>query len=174
MSGLFRIPIGSTLMIPSRKTPGFVSFGILQKTFKTLLLEKLPKIFFLSCDAFGVLPPLSKLGPEQAVTRYTLGYASSRYRMGYSGTSGRIFGLFWSTIYAFAPDGLRSFIRTKNQENNAQVWLVNTGWIKGPYGWEGIALRYTRALIDAILEDQMLLLPLQAPPFLIFKFLILS
>ena len=66
-----------------------------------------------------------------------------------------VFLLVLNTIYAFAPDGLRSFIRTKS-ENNTQVWLVNTGWIKGPYGvGERIALRYTRALIDAVLEDQI-------------------
>ena len=115
-------------------------------------------IFFLSCDAFGVLPPLSKLSPEQAVTQFLLGYTAK-----VAGTEWDIqepqavfSACFGAPFMPLHPMIYGHLLEQKIKENNTQVWLVNAGWIKGPYGeGERIALRYTRALIDAVLEDQI-------------------
>ena len=129
------------------------------KNIQTPAIGEAPKnIFFLSCDAFGVLPPLSKLTPEQATTQFLLGYTAK-----IAGTEWDIqepqavfSACFGAPFMPLHPMVYGDLFEEKIKENQTQVWLVNTGWIKGPYGTgERIALRYTRALIDAVLENKI-------------------
>lgn len=115
-------------------------------------------IFFLTCDAFGVLPPISKLNAEQAAFHFISGYTAkvagteagiTEPTMTFSACFGAPFMPLHPTVYAH-------MLSKKIKEKNVQVWLINTGWTGGPYG-EGmrINLNYTRAMINAALEGKL-------------------
>ncbi len=112
-------------------------------------------IFFLTCDAFGVLPPISKLTPEQAAFQFISGYTAkvAGTEEGivepvtvFSACFGAPFMLLHPTVYG-------DMLSEKIQKSGANVWLVNTGWSGGGYGvGERMKLKITRALITAALE----------------------
>lgn len=123
--------------------------------------EDLPEnIFFLTCDAFGVLPPISKLSPEQAMYHFISGYTAKiagteegvvEPQSTFSACFGAPFLPLHPTTYAdLLGDKIKKGSRTGDGTIN--VWLVNTGWTGGAYG-EGarIELSYTRAMIKAAL-----------------------
>ncbi len=113
-------------------------------------------IIFLTCDAFGVLPPISKLNAEQAQYHFISGYTAkvAGTEMGvtepvatFSSCFGAAFMVWKSTVYA-------KLLAEKMMQHNTSVWLINTGWIGGGYGvGKRIDLKYTRAIIDAIHEN---------------------
>ena len=113
-------------------------------------------IIFLTCDAFGVLPPISKLNAEQAQYHFISGYTAkvAGTEMGvtepvatFSSCFGAAFMVLKSTVYA-------KLLAEKIMQHNTSVWLINTGWIGGGYGvGKRIDLKYTRAIIDAIHEN---------------------
>ncbi len=117
-------------------------------------------IFFLTCDAFGVLPPISKLTPEQAMYHFISGYTAkiagteegiNEPQATFSACFGAPFLPLHPTVYA---DLLGKKIKkgSRTGDGSINVWLVNTGWTGGPYG-EGsrMELSYTRAMIKAAL-----------------------
>ena len=113
-------------------------------------------IIFLTCDAFGVLPPISKLNAEQAQYHFISGYTAkvAGTEMGvtepvatFSSCFGAAFMVWKSTVYA-------KLLAEKMMQHNTSVWLINTGWIGGGYGvGKRIDLKYRRAIIDAIHEN---------------------
>ncbi len=116
-------------------------------------------IFFLSADAFGVLPPISRLTPEQAMYYYLSGYTSKL-----AGTErglGKEPQATFSTCFAapflpLRPTVYAEMLRDKIAEHDAKVWLVNTGWVGGHYGvGSRIKLQYTRAMLNAALEGKL-------------------
>ncbi len=116
-------------------------------------------IFFLSADAFGVLPPISRLTPEQAMYYYLSGYTSKL-----AGTErglGKEPQATFSTCFAapflpLRPTVYAEMLRDKIVEHGTKVWMVNTGWVGGPYGvGSRIKLRYTRAMLDAALNGEL-------------------
>ncbi len=121
-------------------------------------------IFFLTCDAFGVLPPISKLTPEQAMYHFISGYTAKiagteegvvEPQSTFSACFGAPFLPLHPTTYADLLGGkIKKGSRTGDGTIN--VWLVNTGWTGGAYG-EGarIELSYTRAMIKAALTGEL-------------------
>ncbi|MDA8693451.1 phosphoenolpyruvate carboxykinase (ATP), partial [Saprospiraceae bacterium] len=115
-------------------------------------------IFFLTCDAFGILPPLSKLTPEQAMYYFISGYTSK-----VAGTEEGIVeplatfsACFGAPFMPLHPNTYAKLLGEKIQKHNVNVWLVNTGWIGGAYGTgERISLKYTRALISAVMNNEL-------------------
>ncbi len=116
-------------------------------------------VLFLTLDAFGVLPPLAALSPDQAVEHFLMGYTSK-----VAGTEkglGREPEATFSTCYGapFMPRTPRAYadlLRSKLTQHGAQVWLLNTGWIGGGYGvGRRISLTHTRALIRAVLANAL-------------------
>ena len=115
-------------------------------------------IFFLSCDAFGVLPPLALLNEEQCVFYFTCGYSAK-----IAGTEQGIVKpqpVFSAGFGApFFPLNIATYaemLKQKIRQHQTKVWLVNTGWIGGSYGaGKRIRLSDTRALIDAVLNHQL-------------------
>ncbi len=113
-------------------------------------------IFFLSADAFGVLPPISRLSPEQAAYFFLSGYTAKL-----AGTE-RDLGLepqatfstcFGAPFMPLNPVVYANMLRDKIKIHQARVWLVNTGWTGGPYGiGSRIKLPYTRHIISAALK----------------------
>ena len=120
---------------------------------------KNPKnIFFLTCDAFGVLPPISKLTPAQAAYHFISGYTAK-----VAGTEAGIVepvpsfsACFGEPFMPLHPTVYAEMLSKKMTEANVNVWLVNTGWSGGPYGvGSRIKLKYTRAMISAAMEGEL-------------------
>ena len=115
-------------------------------------------IFFLTADAFGVLPPISKLTPGQAAYHFISGYTAkvagteagiTEPVPSFSACFGEPFMPLHPTIYA-------EMLSKKMQEAGVNVWLVNTGWTGGPYGvGTRMKLKYTRAMISAAMNGSL-------------------
>ena len=119
----------------------------------------IPKnIFFLTCDAAGVLPPISKLTPAQAMYQFISGYTAK-----IAGTEEGVIepkptfsACFGAPFMPLHPGFYAEMLGGKLKENKVNVWLVNTGWSGGPYGvGKRIKLHYTRAMIAAALNGAL-------------------
>ncbi len=119
----------------------------------------LPKnIFFLTCDAFAVLPPISKLTPGQAMYQFMSGYTAR-----VAGTEADVTepkptfsACFGAPFLPLHPGKYAQMLGAKMRENKVNVWLINTGWTGGTYR-EGsrMKLSYTRAMITAVLNNDL-------------------
>ena len=115
-------------------------------------------IFFLTCDAFGVLPPVSKLTPGQAAYHFISGYTAkvAGTEAGITEPVPSFSACFGSPFMPLHPTVYAEMLSKKMQEAGVNVWLINTGWSGGPYGvGSRIKLKYTRAMITAILEGKI-------------------
>ncbi len=110
-------------------------------------------IILLTCDAFGVLPPVSKLTPGQAMYHFISGYTAkvAGTEVGVTEPEATFSACFGAAFLVWHPTKYAELLAEKMKEHNASAWLVNTGWSGGPYGvGQRISLRHTRAIIDAI------------------------
>lgn len=115
-------------------------------------------LIFLTADAFGVLPPVSKLSPEQAMYHFISGYTAKvagteegvkEPQAAFSACYGEAFLMLHPTQYA-------DMLAEKMQKHKADAWLVNTGWTGGAYGvGTRMSLKHTRAVIDAIHSGEL-------------------
>lgn len=126
-------------------------------------------IFFLSADAFGVLPPISRLSPEQAMYYFLSGYtaklAGTEKGLG-SEPQATFSTCFGAPFLPLHPSTYARLLGEKIKKHNVQVWLVNTGWIGGAYGQgDRIKLPYTRQLIQAALTHQFDAIPMRKEPY---------
>jgi phosphoenolpyruvate carboxykinase (ATP) len=113
-------------------------------------------IIFLTCDAFGVLPPISKLNAEQAQYHFISGYTAkvAGTEMGVTEPVATFSSCFGAAFMVRNPTVYAKLLAEKITQHNTNVWLINTGWIGGGYGvGKRIDLKYTRAMIDAIHEN---------------------
>lgn len=115
-------------------------------------------IFFLTCDAFGVLPPISKLTPGQAMYHFISGYTAkvAGTEAGVTEPQTTFSACFGAPFMPLHPTVYAEMLGNKMRDNNVRVWLINTGWSGGSYG-EGsrMKLKYTRAMITAALEGNL-------------------
>jgi phosphoenolpyruvate carboxykinase (ATP) len=115
-------------------------------------------IFFLTADAFGVLPPISKLTPAQAAYHFISGYTAK-----VAGTEAGVVepqpsfsACFGAPFMPLHPAEYADMLSKKMKEAGVNVWLVNTGWTGGPYGvGTRMKLKYTRAMINAALNGDL-------------------
>jgi phosphoenolpyruvate carboxykinase (ATP) len=117
-------------------------------------------VIFLTCDASGVMPPISRLSPDQAIYHFISGYTSK--------IAGTEIGLgiepeitfstcFGGPFMVHHPYDYAELLKKKILKYGAQVWLVNTGWTGGPFGvGKRISIHYTRALLNAALNGALL------------------
>jgi len=115
-------------------------------------------IFFLTADAFGVLPPVSKLTPGQAAYHFISGYTAkvAGTEAGITEPVPSFSACFGEPFMPLHPTVYAEMLSKKMQDAGVNVWLINTGWSGGPYGvGSRIKLKYTRAMITAILEGQL-------------------
>ena len=115
-------------------------------------------IFFLTADAFGVLPPISRLTAAQAAYHFISGYTAkvAGTEAGVNEPKPSFSACFGAPFMPLHPTRYAEMLSEKIQENKVNVWLVNTGWSGGQYGvGERIALKYTRAMINAVLEGHL-------------------
>ncbi len=119
----------------------------------------IPKnIFFLTADAFGVLPPISKLDSAQAMYHFISGYTAkvAGTEVGITEPSTTFSACFGKAFLPLHPTRYAELLGEKLKKNKVNVWLVNTGWSGGPYGvGSRIKLAYTRALITAALNGDL-------------------
>ena len=115
-------------------------------------------VFFLTADAFGVLPPIAKLTPEQAMYYFLSGYTSklAGTERGIVEPEATFSTCFGSPFLPLKPGVYAELLGQKIAKHHAQVWLVNTGWTGGPYGvGHRFELPYTRAIIRAALTGAL-------------------
>ncbi len=115
-------------------------------------------VIFLTCDAFGVLPPVSVLSPEQAMYHFISGYTAkvAGTEEGVKEPSATFSPCFGGPFLVWHPSKYAELLAKKMCEHQAQVWLVNTGWSGGGYGvGKRIKLAHTRAIIDGIHSGQL-------------------
>ncbi len=108
---------------------------------------------FLTCDAFGVIPPISRLTPEQAMYHFISGYTAkvAGTEVGITEPQATFSPCFGGPFLVWHPAKYAELLAAKMQEHKTPVWLVNTGWSGGAYGTgQRMKLAYTRAIIDAI------------------------
>lgn len=115
-------------------------------------------IFFLTCDAFGVLPPVSKLSIKQATYYFLSGYTAkiSGTEAGVTAPKATFSACFGEAFLPLNPVVYAEMLGKKLEDHQARVWLINTGWTGGPYGkGKRIDLKYTRAIIAAALNGSL-------------------
>ena len=125
-------------------------------------------VIFLTADAFGVLPPISRLTPQQAMYYFLSGYTAkvagtergiTEPQATFSACFGAVFLVWHPTMYA-------EMLGRLLEQHKANVWLINTGWSGGPYGTgKRIRLAHTRAMVRAALEGALDDVRTEADPF---------
>lgn len=119
----------------------------------------IPKnIFFLTCDAYGVLPPISKLDAGQAMYHFISGYTAkvAGTEAGVTEPQTTFSACFGKVFLPLHPAKYAEMLGKKMKENKVNVWLVNTGWSGGAYGvGSRMKLSYTRAMITAALNGEL-------------------
>ncbi|MBN1230258.1 MAG: phosphoenolpyruvate carboxykinase (ATP) [Anaerolineales bacterium] len=125
-------------------------------------------IILLTCDAQGVMPPIAKLSPDQALYHFISGYTSKvggtetglgkEPQMTFSACFGAPFMMHHPAVYA-------DLLKEKILEHDVNCWLLNTGWVGGSYGiGERISIKYTRAILRAALNGDLLNVDYQTDP----------
>ncbi|WP_369048054.1 phosphoenolpyruvate carboxykinase (ATP) [Tenacibaculum sp. UWU-22] len=122
-------------------------------------IGKNPKnIFFLTADAFGVLPPISKLTPSQAAYHFISGYTAkvAGTEAGITEPTPNFSACFGAPFMPLHPTKYAEMLSKKMKEAKVNVWLINTGWSGGKYGvGRRMPLKYTRAMISAVLDGHL-------------------
>jgi phosphoenolpyruvate carboxykinase (ATP) len=116
------------------------------------------KVIFLTADAFGVLPPVAKLSPEQTQYHFLSGFTAklAGTERGITTPQPTFSAAFGAAFLLLHPTKYAEELVRKMEEHKASAYLVNTGWIGGAYGTgKRIDLPATRAIIDAILEGEI-------------------
>jgi phosphoenolpyruvate carboxykinase (ATP) len=126
------------------------------------------RVLFLTADAFGVLPPLSRLTPEQAMYHFLSGYtakvAGTERGLGHEpqATFSACFGAPFLPLF---PRRYADLLGEKLRRHGTEAWLVNTGWTGGRYGQgRRISLSHTRALVEAVLTGALHGAPMEVDP----------
>ena len=160
----------NTRFIPETRTVNYENTEVTENTRTAYPLNHIPSavepsvggvpnnIFFLTCDAYGVLPPISKLSKGQAMYHFISGYTAkvAGTEAGVTEPQAVFSACFGAPFLPLHPTKYAEMLGKKIDETNANVWLVNTGWIGGPYGiGSRIKLEYTRAMITAALEGKL-------------------
>ena len=130
-------------------------------------------IILLTCDASGVMPPIAKLTPDQALYHFISGYTSK--------VGGTEIGLgeepeitfstcFGGPFMVHHPAFYANLLKNKILRYGVNCWLLNTGWVGGPYGvGKRISIRYTRQLLNAALNGELLDVPFDTDPVFGFQ-----
>lgn len=124
-------------------------------------------IILLTCDAFGVLPPVSRLSPAQAMYHFISGYTAkvAGTEMGVTEPQTTFSACFGAAFLVWHPTRYAEMLADRMRQFGSHAWLVNTGWSGGPAGvGSRISLRYTRAIIDAIHDGSLANAAMQTDP----------
>jgi phosphoenolpyruvate carboxykinase (ATP) len=129
-------------------------------------------LIFLTCDAFGVLPPVSKLSPAHAMYHFISGYTAkvAGTEMGITEPQATFSPCFGGPFLVWHPAKYAELLAAKMQQHKSNVWLVNTGWSGGSYGTGSrMKLGLTRRIIDAIHSGELANAPTRKDPVFGFE-----
>lgn len=124
-------------------------------------------IVFLTCDAFGVLPPISRLSKDQTMYHFLSGYTAkvAGTEAGVTEPEATFSACFGAPFLPLAPEKYATMLGDRMADHKADCWLVNTGWTGGGVGvGQRIKLRHTRAMVSAALEGQLSMVPYDRDP----------
>jgi phosphoenolpyruvate carboxykinase (ATP) len=124
-------------------------------------------VIFLTCDAFGVLPPVSRLTPEQAMYHFISGYTAkvAGTEVGVTEPQATFSPCFGGPFLVWHPGKYAELLAEKIKQHNSNVWLVNTGWSGGAYGvGSRMKLAFTRSIVDAIHSGALADAPTETDP----------
>ena len=158
------------VFLPGTKTPDYANSSITENTrvsypihhidnIQVPSIGETPKnIFFLTADAYGILPAISRLSPDQAAYHFMSGYTAkvAGTEAGVTEPTAVFSACFGAPFMPLHPTQYAEMLSDKIHQGKLNVWLINTGWIGGGYGvGHRIKLRYTRRLITAALEGKL-------------------
>jgi phosphoenolpyruvate carboxykinase (ATP) len=171
----FGTVLENVVVDPTTREPDFADASLTENTRAAYPIEFIPNyvatgrgghprhIIFLTCDAFGVLPPLARLSPEQAMYHFLSGYTArvAGTERGLGNEPDAVFSTcFGAPFLVHAPRYYADLLGDKMRRHQASAWLLNTGWTGGGFGHgERMSLNHTRALVDAILNDTLVEVP---------------
>lgn len=115
-------------------------------------------VIMLTCDAFGVMPPIARLTPEQAIEHFLCGYTAkvAGTEAGVKEPRATFSACFGAPFMPLPPRQYAALLQEKIRRHGAACWLVNTGWTGGPYGvGHRIKIGETRAMVDAALRGAL-------------------
>jgi Phosphoenolpyruvate carboxykinase (ATP) len=124
-------------------------------------------VIFLTADAFGVLPPIARLTPDQALYHFLSGYTAkiAGTEKGVKEPQATFSTCFGGPFMVHHPMVYARLLGEKIRKHQAQCWMVNTGWTGGPYGiGQRMKISYTRAMIDALLSGALKDVPYEPDP----------
>ncbi|MBI3242413.1 MAG: phosphoenolpyruvate carboxykinase (ATP) [Chloroflexi bacterium] len=124
-------------------------------------------VIFLTADAFGVLPPVSRLSAEQAMYYFLSGYTAklAGTERGVTEPQATFSTCFGAPFMVHHPHVYANMLKEKIAQHQSQVWLINTGWSGGPYGvGSRMKISYTRAMVTAILDGRLRDVPTETDP----------
>jgi len=124
-------------------------------------------VVFLTADAFGVLPPISKLTTEQAMYHFLSGYTAkvAGTEAGVKEPTATFSTCFGAPFMILRPKVYAELLGKRLEEHTAQCWLVNTGWSGGRYGvGKRMSLKYTRAMVTAAVNGSLLKAEFESEP----------
>ena len=115
-------------------------------------------VIFLTCDAFGVLPPISRLTPSQAAYHFISGYTAkvAGTEIGVTEPQATFSACFGEPFMPMHPGVYADLLSSKMAEHGSTAWLINTGWSGGSYGvGSRMKIKYTRAMLNAALDGEL-------------------
>jgi phosphoenolpyruvate carboxykinase (ATP) len=124
-------------------------------------------VIMLTADAFGVLPPVAKLTPEQAMYHFISGYTAkvAGTEMGVTEPDATFSACFGAPFLVFHPTRYAELLAERIREHGSATWLVNTGWTGGAYGiGRRMSIKHTRAIIDGIHSGALAEAPMEIDP----------
>lgn len=175
-TGRFGTLLENVIIDPVSKTPDFDNSSITENTRAAYPIHFVhnyvregradhpENIFFLTADAFGVMPPVSRLTAEQAIYYFLSGYTSklAGTEVGLGKEPQATFSMcFGAPFMPLSPHIYADILRERIRKHKTYVWLVNTGWTGGPFGTgKRFELPYTRAMVRAVLTGQLKNIPM--------------
>ncbi|PRY90644.1 phosphoenolpyruvate carboxykinase (ATP) [Mongoliibacter ruber] len=162
--------VENTRFLPNTRTVDYTNKEVTENTRTSYPIEHIfnaitpskagiPKnIFFLTADAFGVIPPISKLNKSQAMYHFISGYTAkvAGTEVGVVEPKTTFSACFGAAFLPLHPTKYAALFGEKMEKHQVNVWLINTGWTGGPYGvGKRMKLAYTRAMITAALNGEL-------------------
>jgi len=115
-------------------------------------------VIMLTADAFGVMPPIAKLTPEQAMYHFISGYTAkvAGTEKGIKEPQATFSACFGAPFMVLHPSRYATLLADRIKKHDVDCWLINTGWSGGPYGeGERMAIKHTRAMVNAALDGRL-------------------
>ncbi len=129
-------------------------------------------VIMLTCDAFGVMPPIARLTPEQAMYHFMSGYTAkvAGTEKGVTEPMATFSACFGQPFMMLHPYEYAKLLADRMRDNKVACWLINTGWSGGPYGTgERMPIAYSRAVVHGALSGKLRDAPTRTNPFFGFE-----